>query len=123
MFRRCHGKAVISAVCCLLLAGCTTSRQASTTADSENPVEQEKHVEAHAHYAQGMLYEMQDQGDLAMQEFSQSALEDPANEELVLDLARRYSQAKQPDKAAELLRAAAKVPGASTEVFSELALV
>src|SRR5580692_1093909 len=123
MVRRCQTGVVIWAVSCLLLAGCATTREQSSESDSENPVAQEKQAEAHAHYAQGMLYELQDQGDKAMEEFSQSALEDPANEELVLDLARRYSQAKQPDKAAELLRAAAKVPGASTEVFSELALV
>ncbi|HXD01226.1 MAG TPA: hypothetical protein VN048_17950, partial [Verrucomicrobiae bacterium] len=114
--------AMISVVACLLLAGCATAQKQATEADAENPVEEQKQAEAHAHYAQGLIYEMDDQGDLAMGEFSQAALADPANEELVLNLARRYSQAKQPDKALELLRAASEVPGASTTVWSQLAL-
>jgi tetratricopeptide (TPR) repeat protein len=105
------------------MAGCATPRQPSAETESVNPAEEERQVEAHAHYAQGMIYELNDQGDLAMEEFSRAALADPANEELVLDLARRYLQARQPDKAQELLRAAAAVPGASTAVFSQLALV
>ena len=116
---------MVWAVACLLMAGCaTTPRQsADMDSDTDNSVEEQSQAEAHAHYAQGLIYEMDDQGDLAMEEFSRAALADPANEELVLSLARRYSQAKQPEKALELLRAAAKVPGASTAVFSQLALV
>src|SRR5580693_7537390 len=97
---------MISAVTCALLAGCATPQKQAAEADAENPGEEQKQAEAHAHYAQGLIYEMDDQGDLAMAEFSQAALADPANEELVLNLARRYTQAKQPEKAQELLRAA-----------------
>jgi tetratricopeptide (TPR) repeat protein len=112
-----------SAAACLLMAGCATPQKPPVAADADNPVEEQNQAEAHAHYAQGLIYEMNDRGNLAMEEFSHAALADPANEELVLNLARRYSQAKQPEKALELLRAAAKVPGASTAVYSQLALV
>jgi tetratricopeptide (TPR) repeat protein len=105
------------------MAGCETARQHAVVSDEESPADEQKLVEAHAHYAQGMIYEMNEQGDLAMEEFSKAALDDPSNEGLVLDMARRYSQAKQPEKAVELLKAAAAVPGASTAVYSELALV
>jgi tetratricopeptide (TPR) repeat protein len=114
---------MISAVTCVLLAGCATTQKQAAEADAENPVEEQKQAEAHAHYSQGLIYEMDDQADLAMAEFSQAALADPANEELVLNLAHRYTQAKQPEKALELLRAASEVPGASTAVWSQLALV
>ncbi len=114
---------MLTALGCLWLAGCATSQLASVEPQDVSPAVEQKKVEAHAHYAQGMIYEMDDQSDLALQEFTQSALDDPGNEELVLDLARRYSGMKQPEKALELLNAAAKVPGASTAIFSDLALV
>ena len=122
MVRLFHRGVMASAVACLLMAGCATPQKPSAEADADNTVEEQNQAEAHAHYAQGLIYEMNDQGDLAMEEFSKAALADPANEELVLNLARRYTQAKQPEKALEILRAAAKVPGASTVVFSQLAL-
>ena len=118
-----HGVMISAVRPRLLLAGCATPRQISVEPATVNPVDEQKLAEAHAHYAQGMIYEMDDENDLALQEFSQAALADPSNEELVLDLVRRYSQAKQPEKALELLKAASAVPGASTTIFSQLALV
>jgi tetratricopeptide (TPR) repeat protein len=106
---------------CLLLAGCAAPRGTSPDA-AETQAGEDKLVEAHAHYAQGMIFDMDNQPDAALEEFSRAALADPSNEQLVLELVRRYSQAKQPDKALELLQAAAAVPGASTTVFSQLSL-
>lgn len=108
---------------CLLMAGCVTpGRQTSDTGVVSEAAEQ-KLVEAHAHYAQAMIYDMNGQEDLALEEYSRAALADPSNESLVLDLARRYTEAKQPEKALELLRKAADVPGASTAILSQLSLV
>ncbi len=118
-----HRGVMVAALTCLLMAGCATPRNSSSEPDADGSVEEQSKAEAHAHYAQGLVYELNDQGDQAMEEFSKAALADPANEELVLNLSRRYSQAKQPEKALELLRAAARVPGASTAVWSQLALV
>jgi tetratricopeptide (TPR) repeat protein len=123
MERRFQSGVILTALGCLWLVGCATSQHTNVEPQDVSPADEEKKVEAHAHYAQGMIYEMDDQGDLALQEFTAAALDDPSNEELVLDLARRYSGIKQPEKALELLKAAAKVPGASTAIFSDLALV
>src|SRR5208337_3125115 len=100
---------------CLLVAGCAAPRQSSPADTSVSPAEENQRVEAHAHYAQGLIFDMDNEPDKALEEFSRAALADPSNEELVLDLVHRYTQAKQPEKALELLKAAAAVPGVSTK--------
>ncbi len=80
-------------------------------------------VQAHAHYAQGMIYDLNDQPELAEQELSKAALADPSNADLVLELSRRYLQQKQLDKAQELLVRATAVPGAAGTIFARLAVV
>lgn len=121
----------------MLLAGCVTARQsgssqaggqrskaaAETAETAESPEVDQDQVEAHAHYTLGMIYDADDQPDLALQEFSKAALADPANEHLVLDLSRRYLQRKEPEQALELLSHATTVPNASGAVFARLGLV
>ncbi len=107
---------------CLLMAGCATPRQPPPADMAVSQADEDKRVEAHAHFAQGMIFDMDNQPDEALEEFAQAALADPSNEELVLDVARRYLQAKQPEKALKVLQAAAAVPGVSTKVLSQLAL-
>jgi len=133
---------------CLLLAGCATSSNRRENAEV-SPAQEEKIAAAHAHYAQGMIYEMNEEPDKALEEFSRAALADPSNEALVLEVAGQYmhgtptptaelsddtaetnnpasplAQAKaQTDrvtKAVELLRKAADEPGASAQVFALL---
>jgi tetratricopeptide (TPR) repeat protein len=122
VLRQCQRGAAVWVLGCLLMAGCAVPRGGSPAGVAERQADEDTRVEAHAHYAQGMIFEMENQPDEALAEFSIAALADPSNEELVLDLVRRYSQAKQPEKALELLQAAAAVPGASTTVLSQLAL-
>lgn len=102
-----------------LMAGCATSRQGAD-AGEKSQSEQEKLAAAHAHYAQGMIYEMDEQPDKALEEFSEAAERDPANEALVLELAQRYFSVQQTEKAVKLLEKAAAVPGASGAVFAKL---
>ena len=80
-------------------------------------------VEAHAHFTLGTIYELDEQQDLALEEYSKAALADPSNEELVMDLAARYLRRKEPEKALELLTRATALPDASGEEFAELGLV
>ena len=85
--------------------------------------ETEKRLEALARFATAITYELNDQSELALEQFHQAALADPANEPLVIELARRYSQTKDFDKAVEVLSKAASQPQASGNVFSSLARV
>lgn len=83
----------------------------------------ERTARAHAHFAAGVIHEMNGESEAALQDYDQAALEDPSNEELVLDVSHRLLQNKQPDKALELLSRAAAVPHASGTVLSRLGLV
>jgi tetratricopeptide (TPR) repeat protein len=80
----------------------------------------EKLAEAHAHYAAGVIHEMEGDTEAALQEYYQAALNDPADTALVLEVARRFGQNKQPEKAVEVLSRAAAQPDASGAVFSRL---
>jgi tetratricopeptide (TPR) repeat protein len=80
-------------------------------------------AEAHAHYGAGVIHEMEDDSDAALQEYYQAALKDPENESLTLDISHRFLQKKQPDKALELLNRAAQRPEASGAVFARIGFI
>src|SRR5438445_3321426 len=95
-----------------LVAGCGTPSRSSMGAkdkaaasrkgsSSEWPAE--KITEAHAHYAAGIIHELDEEPQAALQEYSKAALNDPDNESLVLDVSRRFLERKQPEKALEIL--------------------
>src|SRR5262249_22553450 len=63
--------------------------------------------EAHAHYARGVIHEMNDEQAAASEEYNQAALADLSNDFLVLEVSRRFLENKQPDKALELVTRAA----------------
>jgi tetratricopeptide (TPR) repeat protein len=121
-------------VVALFLTACATSPHGrnsvpdpagSNAAKSDRPGSSDvdaKTVEAHAHYALGTIYELDEQQDLALEEYSKAALADPGNEQLVMDLSVRYLRRKEPEKAVELLARATALPDASGEEFAELGL-
>jgi tetratricopeptide (TPR) repeat protein len=133
----CHLGAAIAAAGAVFLAGCATGPRAGSHAgppDSppSSPVPEQtgtsgdvdrKIVDAHAHYIQGMIADMDDQPDDALADLSQAALDDPANEDLVLDLSSRYVQLHEPDKALDILTRATHVPGASGAIYARLGRV
>lgn len=80
-------------------------------------------AKAHAHYAAGVLHDLNEAPELALAEFTQAAQADPDNEHLTLEVARRLLQTKQPEKALELLRSAAARPNASGMIFARLGFV
>jgi len=79
----------------------------------------EQRAQALAHFAAGVSLELQDKTDAALDEFMLAAISDPANEELVLDVARRLLRKRNEpssDKALALLRRAASQPTASAAI-------
>jgi tetratricopeptide (TPR) repeat protein len=117
--------------CCLLITGCRTSLPAkkkshsvphgATSSASEAALQ--KLAEAHAHYAAGVIEEVAERPDAALKEYHQAALRDPENEALVLEVARRFLQNKQPENALELLARASARPNASAAIFARLGFV
>ena len=137
MIFRFHVWVVALALAALVGIGCRTHRQlakapreprASRTTPApktevESPKEAEKRVEAHAHYAMGVLHELNDQTDAAIEAFTKSLELDPDNEPLVLELSRKLIQLKRYAKAEELLARATARPNASATLFARLGVV
>src|SRR5512140_1912182 len=66
---------------------------------------------------------MNDEADAALEEYYLAAVNDPGNEQLILQVTRRFLQKRQPQKALELLARAAEVPTASGAIYARLGLV
>ena len=121
---------------CLLVFGCRgphaadashpaapISKSTSVAESKKNAAAGRARVEAHAHYAQGVLYAAREDMARALDEFYASATNDPANESLVLETARDFLETGQAEKALTLLRQASEQPGASGEIFAQLGAV
>ncbi len=88
-----------------------------------DPKVTEQRIEALARYATGITYELNEKGDDALGEFYRSALANPSNEPLVIELANRFSQKKQYDKAIEVLKKSGDRRDSSGLAFAMLAQV
>jgi tetratricopeptide (TPR) repeat protein len=114
----------------LALAGCQSPAtgnvegakgQASKARQSEAQLR--RAAQAHAHYSAGIIAELNDDSDTALAEFEQAARIDPYDQEMVLEVTRRFLQLKKPEKALEILQAAASLPGVSGDVYARLGAV
>jgi tetratricopeptide (TPR) repeat protein len=83
----------------------------------------ESQIDAHAHYAAGVVHEMNLEPESALEDYYNAALLDSTNQALVLDVAQQFLQAKRPEKALELLSRAATNSEASSGLFAELGFV
>lgn len=78
-----------------------------------------RRAEAHAHYAQAVLHEMDKDGVLALEEYHKAAELDPGNEGLVVEVARRWLLQKKPERAMDILKLAVAEPD-STAILDVL---
>jgi tetratricopeptide (TPR) repeat protein len=83
----------------------------------------EQRAEAHAHYAAGVIREMNDEQPAATEEYYQAAVLDPGDDRLVLEVSRRLLQAKQPERALEVVKRAAAQTDASGQIYARLGLI
>src|SRR6185312_9453717 len=79
--------------------------------------------DAHAHYAAGVVHEMNLDPESALEDYYKAALLDPTNQALVLEVAQEFLQAKRPEKALNLLSRASTNPAASSALFAEMGFV
>jgi tetratricopeptide (TPR) repeat protein len=131
---------LIAALGGILISGCATTVKRTSSAapapeaesQDENRVADEApdpapvqlakgNPEAFARFATGVSYEKNNEEGQAISEFDDSALADPANEELVIEVARHYLRDKDVAKALVLLTKSAKRPDASAGLISWLA--
>ncbi len=78
---------------------------------------------AHAHYAAGVLHELNGEIEPALAEFQRAVVLDPGNETLILEVTLRFLQHKQPEKALEILLASTTRGDVGGEVFARLGSV
>jgi tetratricopeptide (TPR) repeat protein len=98
-----------------LLTGCRSSRSGSASLPSapDSEAALADRASAHAHYAQGIIEEYAGRTTNALESFHQAALLDPGNEELVVEVSRRWLLQKQPERALEVLKRGTEQPDAS----------
>lgn len=134
MVSRLHLRAAVLAVGVALLAGCKSptplSQPATAPRSGEMPraasrkkdeaLSVEKIAQAHAHYATGVLLELNEQTDAALEEFAQAALADPPNEALALDVSRHFLQRNRPEKAVRVLTNTTARADASGKIYTQL---
>src|SRR5436190_15944773 len=111
-----------------VLAGCSTTRPkkaesstaAAETKDDYSAEASERRAEAHARYANAILYDINEESEKAAEEFYQAALTDPTDEDLVLEASQRLLQLKDNDKAQEILLKATRQKDAPGILFAQL---
>src|SRR5260370_41347187 len=100
---RCSFRGLVLVITSTLAAGCSSSAErrrppepgvAATSNLREKPVDMpaDRLAEAHAHFAAGYVHEMNEETEAALEEYSQSAMDDPGNEELILEVSHRFLQ-------------------------------
>jgi tetratricopeptide (TPR) repeat protein len=118
----------------LLMAGCGSAPAPKGVGQKDKPVAAikrqpgddrsvERRAEAHAHYSTGVIREMNGDQQAATDEYYQAAELDPGDEELVLEVTRHLLQAKQPERALEIVKRAAARPDASGEIYARLGMI
>ncbi len=126
---------ISASVVALLLgaAACRTSPPGPRRALEDQPVPPRsalpsepalnKAAQAHAHYAAAVVHEMNDETEAALEDYFEAATLDSGNESLMLEVSRRFIQARQFDKALELLKLATARPDASGAIYARLGVV
>jgi tetratricopeptide (TPR) repeat protein len=131
---RLHLVALLVAAC--FVAGCSAvpsqraiakkGKAANSRAEAEedrSPEAIERRTEAHARYAAGVVLDLNDNPEAAVEEYFKAALADVRDEQLVLEVTRRLLQLRQQDKALELLKKATDDPNSSGQLFARLGMV
>ncbi len=80
----------------------------------------ERQMAAHAHYATAVIHELNEETEPALQEYILAVRNDPADEDLLLQVSQRLLQARQFKQAIELLAPATLRPGVSSRLFLRL---
>src|SRR5688572_23224734 len=118
-----------------LWAGCSRSNTPARSGDASQTVEHakedlgrmpdavERRTAAHARYATGVILDLNEDPEGAVEEYNKAALADVRDEELVLEVTRRLLQLRQQEKALEMLKKATDSPKASGLLYARLGMV
>ena len=136
MNRNTHALAVALVLLVAMLSGCATQpradketgktsgrlahKEAADRSDEFSNDAMEHRVKALAHFAAGISAELNEEENNALEHYLKSANADPGHEVLVVELARRFLQTRQPDKAIDLLTKITASPQATGKMFAWL---
>jgi tetratricopeptide (TPR) repeat protein len=97
------------------VTGCRTAAPGGHNAgvDAKSAVSEARRAGAHAHYAQGVLEELSGHTEASLEQYQQAAELDPGNEELVVQVARRWLLRGKPERALDILKLGVAEPGST----------
>jgi len=101
-------------------SGRLARKEAADRSDEFSNEAMERRVKALAHFAAGISAELNEEENNALDHYLKSASADPGHEVLVVELARRFLQTRQPDKAVDLLTKLTASPQATGKMFAWL---
>jgi tetratricopeptide (TPR) repeat protein len=95
-----------------LLTGCRATIREGPSRSEQRAAQTEiaRRAEAHAHFAAGVVHQLNEQSVEAFQEFYLAARANPQDEELLLDVSSRLIEGRQFEKALEVLTWATALP-------------
>jgi len=108
-----------TATLAILLAGCSSPRS-HPAVHADRPGSRQDVVEAHARYASAVVAEVDGAPEKALPDYLKAVENDPANEDLVLEVFERLLQSRQLAQAAGVLERFAASPKASAILLSRL---
>ena len=136
MNRNTYGFAAALLLLVAVLSGCATGpraeketgssgrglghKETAERSDEFSNEAMEHRVKALAHFAAGISAELNEDENTALEHYLKSAAADPGHEVLVVELARRFLQTGQPDKAIGLLTRVTASPQATGKMFAWL---
>ncbi len=94
----------------------------SPTQTAAQTLLEENRIQAYTDYATGLSFEERDDPSTALDHYEAAALSDPSYEPLVIEVARRHLQARNPTRALDILQPSADRPEASALVHAWLGL-
>ena len=110
----------------IVVAGCRTTSITESASDKSERAEEaelERRAQAQAHFAAGVVQQLNDQPVAAGEEFYLAAKSNPKDPELLLEVSTRLIESRQFQKAQEVLNWAADLPDAPNVVFVRLGFV
>jgi len=116
----------VTIIATALTAGCRSAavRQDEPAPPARSPsadqITLERRMAAHAHYAAAVIHEVNDEPESALKEYVLAVRNDPADEELLVEVSQRLLQARQFTQAVALLQPATQRPEASGRLFLRL---
>jgi tetratricopeptide (TPR) repeat protein len=101
-------------------SGRPAHKETAESSDEFSNEAMEHRIKALAHFAAGISAELNEEDSTALEHYLKSAAADPSHEVLVVELARRFLQSRQPEKAIELLTRITASPQGTGKMFAWL---